>query len=244
MKCPGQDSRYWKPGAIYEVSCPKCGTTVEFFKDDPTRKCSGCGHRFINPELDFGCAAYCEYAEQCIGNLPAEVLSQKQDLLKDRVAIEVKRSLRGDFKRVGRAMRTARYAEKICRGEGANPAVVLSAAHLINLGLPGTNGAASDAGAENAEKARELLSRLGADNKIVEEVSDIVRRHHRPEAEESLNFKVVYDADAIAGMEEEMKENGADSIETTDASFSGLKTDSGRKLAQELLSRSIEGSRR
>jgi len=37
MKCPGQDSQYWKPGAVFEVKCPKCGTEVEFFKDDPTR---------------------------------------------------------------------------------------------------------------------------------------------------------------------------------------------------------------
>ena len=25
MKCPGQDSRYWKPGAIFEEKCPECG---------------------------------------------------------------------------------------------------------------------------------------------------------------------------------------------------------------------------
>ena len=34
MKCPGQDSRYWKPGAIFEALCPECGAGVEFFKDD------------------------------------------------------------------------------------------------------------------------------------------------------------------------------------------------------------------
>jgi hypothetical protein len=31
MKCPGQDSQYWKPGAIFETKCPKCGAEVEFF---------------------------------------------------------------------------------------------------------------------------------------------------------------------------------------------------------------------
>jgi|GEM_PF-6526355 len=34
MKCPGQDSRYWKPGAIFGAKCPECGGEVEFFKDD------------------------------------------------------------------------------------------------------------------------------------------------------------------------------------------------------------------
>ena len=60
MKCPGQDTQYWKPGAIFEEKCPECGAAVEFFKDDTTRKCPKCGHRFLNPKLDFGCAAYCQ----------------------------------------------------------------------------------------------------------------------------------------------------------------------------------------
>jgi len=37
MKCPRQDSRYWKPGAIFEARCPECGNDVEFFKGDTTR---------------------------------------------------------------------------------------------------------------------------------------------------------------------------------------------------------------
>ena len=36
MKCPGQDSQYWKPGAVFDVKCPECGNEVEFFKDDKT----------------------------------------------------------------------------------------------------------------------------------------------------------------------------------------------------------------
>ncbi|MCP4665624.1 MAG: phosphohydrolase, partial [Deltaproteobacteria bacterium] len=110
MKCPGQDSRYWKPGAIFDAKCPKCGNEVEFFKDDTTRLCKNCGHRFLNPGMDFGCASYCQYAEQCIGNLPPELIAQKENLLKDRVAIEMKRYFKQDFKRIGHATRVARYA--------------------------------------------------------------------------------------------------------------------------------------
>ena len=28
MRCPGQDSRYWKPEAIYNVPCAKCGSLI------------------------------------------------------------------------------------------------------------------------------------------------------------------------------------------------------------------------
>ena len=105
MKCPGQDSRYWKPGSIFEADCPECGKIVEFFKDDTTRKCNHCGHRFANPKLDFGCAAYCKFADQCIGTLPAEMLAKRDDLLKDRIAIEMKKYFGKDFKRIGHASR-------------------------------------------------------------------------------------------------------------------------------------------
>ncbi|MBW2035163.1 MAG: HD domain-containing protein, partial [Deltaproteobacteria bacterium] len=135
MKCPGQDMQFWKPGSIFETKCPKCGNEVEFFKDDPTRKCPKCGHRFLNPSLDFGCASYCQYAEQCIGDLPPELLAQKEDLLKDRVAIEMKRYFKQDFKRVGHAIRVARYAEQIGREEGGNLAVILCAAYLHDIGV-------------------------------------------------------------------------------------------------------------
>ena len=103
MKCPGQDTRYWKPDAVFEVACPQCGKDVEFFKDDTARRCKHCGHRFVNPKMDFGCASYCPYAEQCLGDLPPELLARQEDLLKDRVAIEMKRHFGQDFKRIAHA---------------------------------------------------------------------------------------------------------------------------------------------
>ena len=69
MKYPGQDMRYWKHDAIFEVKCPQCRTAVEFFKDDPFRICSQCGLIFSNPKLDYGCASYCKYAEQCLAGI-------------------------------------------------------------------------------------------------------------------------------------------------------------------------------
>jgi len=70
MKCPGQDTRYWKSGDIFEEKCPGCGQFLEFFKDDSSRKCKNCGKRVLNPKIDFGCAAYCEHADQCLKELP------------------------------------------------------------------------------------------------------------------------------------------------------------------------------
>ncbi len=84
MKCPGQDSRYWKGDAIYEMKCPHCGVTMEFFKDDPVRRCSNCGKQVPNPRLDFGCATYCPYAKECLGSITfGNSESQHEDNAKD-----------------------------------------------------------------------------------------------------------------------------------------------------------------
>ena len=117
MKCPGQDSRYWKPDAIFSVPCLVCDKPVEFFRDESTRRCKNCGHKMVNPRMDFGCAAYCNFAEQCLGELPSELIAQKKDLLKDRVAIEMKHYFKKDFKRIGHATKVARYAEQIVKEE-------------------------------------------------------------------------------------------------------------------------------
>ena len=98
MKCPGQDMQYWNEKAIFEVQCPKCDKQVEFYKDDTSRKCGNCGNRFINPKMDFGCASYCQFAEQCLGTLPEEFKQGLDNLLKDKVAVAVKRHFGSDFK--------------------------------------------------------------------------------------------------------------------------------------------------
>ena len=72
MKCPGQDKRFWKADDIKQADCPKCGSGVEFFKDDRSRKCEKCGTRFKNPYLDIGCMEWCKYAKECINFMDDE----------------------------------------------------------------------------------------------------------------------------------------------------------------------------
>ncbi|MBW2177550.1 MAG: HD domain-containing protein [Deltaproteobacteria bacterium] len=236
MKCPGQDSRYWKPGAIFNEKCPKCGNSVEFFKDDTARKCGQCGHRFINPKMDFGCASYCEFAEQCMGTLPPELLAEKEDLLKDRVAIEMKRYFKTDFKRIGHATKVARHAERIGKMEAGNLAVILCAAYLHDIGIHAAERKHDSTAAKHQEQegppiAREILEKLGAKEALIDEVCDIVGHHHHPREEESVNFKVLYDADLIVNLEEKLKEKPKQGEELEDLIAKAFLTDSGKKVA-------------
>jgi hypothetical protein len=240
MRCPGQDSRYWKPGAIFEARCPRCGSDIEFFKDDTTRLCKNCGHRLVNPNMDFGCASYCQYAEQCVGSLPPELLAQKENLLKDRVAIEMKRYFQQDFKRIGHATRVARYAEKIGKKEGGNLAVVLTAAYLFQIGTADAEirrqrGNDSNRGLEGPPVVRHLLMKLGARDEMIEEVSNIVAHHHPPKLGDSVNQRIVYDADVIVNLEEREKETPKGLKALAEEIESLLLTEAGKDLAKEVL---------
>ena len=239
MKCPGQDTLYWKSDAIFEVKCPECSKDVEFFKDDTARKCEHCGHRFPNPKMDFGCAAYCQYAAQCIGDLPPELLRQKDDFLKDRVAIEMKKYFKRDFKRIGHATRVARYAESIGKSEAGNMAVILSAAYLHDIGIHEAEKKHGSTAPKYQELegppiAKEILNKLGANEELINEVCDIVGHHHHPRTEETLNFKVVYDSDLIENLSEKHKEKPLERERLVKIVEKSFLTPSGRKEAEKI----------
>ena len=240
MRCPGQDSRYWKPEAVYNVPCAKCGSLLEFFKDEPTRRCKKCGHKMVNPKMDFGCAAYCKYAEQCLGDLPPELIAQKQDLLKDRVAIEMKHFFKQDFKRIGHATKVARYAEQIAKEEKGEPAIVLTAAYLHDIGIKEAEARYESNEAKYQEElgppiARDILTKLGATPGLIDEVCDIIGHHHHPRPEETMNFKALYDADLIVNLEEGMGNGSRDPEKLKTLIEKNFLTETGRQLARKAL---------
>ncbi len=237
MKCPGQDSRYWKPGSIFETDCPQCGILVEFFKDDPTRKCGSCGHKFVNPNMDFGCAAYCRFADQCIGELPPELMAERQELMKDRIAVEMKKYFSKDFKRIGHATRVARHAEAIAGEAGGDLAVVLSAAYLQEIGIHEARRKHNSDDRqfiqmEGPAVAREIMEKAGAREEMTETVCDIISGNCSPENE--INCKIVSDAIRIATMEEENKGKIVEPAEVKETYKKQLQTESAKKRAEKL----------
>jgi hypothetical protein len=207
MKCPGQDMKYWKNDAIFDADCPKCGSSIEFYKDDTTRKCSHCGHRFVNPKMDFGCASYCQFAEQCLGTLPEEFSGSREDLLKDKVAVEMKRYFQTDFKSIRQATNAARYAENIGKAEGGNLAVILCAAYLHSTGI---------------ETARSILQKVGASEPMIAEICEILQSQPSPSQDDPLSAKIIHDALTIKQFQEDLKENQ-------------IKTEAGQEIIEHQL---------
>jgi len=82
--------RYWKPGDIFTVNCPSCGAEIEFFKDEPALLCRACQTEVRNPKIDLGCAKWCRFAEQCVGQAGGEAM---QASLIDRLTVAVERAM-------------------------------------------------------------------------------------------------------------------------------------------------------
>ena len=83
--------------------------------------------------------------------------------------------------------------------------------------------------------AREILTKLGAEEGIIEEVCDIIGHHHTPRDDESVNFKVIYDADLIVNLEEKQKESPTPPEHLEKIIGKSFLTKSGKELARKVL---------
>lgn len=236
MICPGQDTRYWKPGDIFEVDCPRCGSKLEFFKDESARRCRSCQTMVANPRMDFGCAAYCKYAEQCLGEMTPDLLAKRKDLLKDRVAVEMKKYFRQDFQSISHAMKVSRYAEQIASDEKADLAVVISAAYLHAIACPEGETSAPAPGpvCGGLGTVQALLTPLGPGEEFIDDVLDTIKSlWEREGSPKSKNAQILCDAHAIATAQEK-QERESNTGRGLSAAF---HTQAGERLGAKLLSK-------
>ena len=243
MRCPGQDPMFWKPDDVFEISCPKCGYGIEFFKFDAKRKCR-CGHVIVNPKIDFGCAEWCPYGDSCIEGLPEEMKAktreEKNNRLRERIFSEMKKYFGTDTKRVNHALKVAQFAEEILKIEGGHPLVVLGAAYLHDIGVKRAEerkGIASEGDQERDGKAvaEEILMKLNVQRTIVSEICDIIGHYHHPRERETLNFQILYEADWLVNL----GENGLlkDPEKVQEIIAKNFKTMTGKKMVTELVNR-------
>ncbi len=220
MKCPGQDMKYWKNDAIFDVNCPQCGTSIEFYKDDTTRKCSNCHHRIVNPKMDFGCASYCQFAEQCLGTLPEEFIGSREDLLKDKVAVEMKRYFQTDFKSIKLATNAARHAESICKSEGGNLAIILCAAFLHSTGIVA---------------ARSILQKVGASDPMILEICGLLESQAHLQEDSPLHAKIIHDALLLKQFQNDLKKSSIEAESKLQHIEERLFTESAKTIAKALM---------
>jgi len=229
IRCPGQDQRFWKPGDIFEVKCPACGQAVEFFKDEPKLKCRNCGQIVANPKIDLGCAEWCQYAEQCLGI--------QVGAIRERLIGEMREVFGTDKRRIDHALAVLDYAEQIQAREGGDPLVVKAAAILHDIGIVEAERKHGSAAGKYQEIegppiARAVLERQGVPADSVEHICKIIANHHSAKDIDTVEFRIVWDADWLVNLAEEAaKMDQAKLKRIIDKTF---KTETGRKKAYEI----------
>jgi putative nucleotidyltransferase with HDIG domain len=191
--------------------------------------------------MDFGCAQWCQYAEQCVGGISEEAKArqkaEQKDLLKERISFEMKNYFGTDFKRVNHSLKVARYAEHILKVEGGNPLVVLGAAYLHDIGIHEAERKYKSTSGEYQERegpaiAGQILERLDVQKEVIDEICDIIGHHHHPGDKETLHFQMVFEADWLVNIDEEGMSKDRGRVEKVIEKV--FKTATGKRLAREL----------
>lgn len=216
--CPGQDTRYWRPGDIFEITCASCGSAVEFFKDDVRRRCHGCGALVQNPKITLGCAQWCEHAKACLGYDPKEALAEADEAttsLLDQLLQAAREALEGDQDRLDSALSVTEEAEALLRSEAADHRVVLASALL---------------GEVEGERRRALLEGLDFEKGIVKEVEGVIRGD---EGADERSRRLLSDARSLVDLRGALR-SGAEQ-EALTLLKARLQTEAGRARGEQLL---------
>jgi hypothetical protein len=198
MRCPGQDRRYWTEDAVFEVPCPECGKSVELFKDETSARCTGCGHRFRNPGIDFGCAQWCALAEQCLGLVPErDADSQSKEGALAGVLIQrLSEIFASDVSRLARSLKVYHYAKELVPKLPADPRITLAAALLSGLCVRSLD-EPQTATADGSDKAQQILQEIGVDENTTARVHEILACYETGKVLDCVEFHIVHDAHTL-----------------------------------------------
>jgi HD superfamily phosphodiesterase len=167
------------------------------------------------------------------------LVSKQEELLKNKLAREIKLYFAQDEPRIAHATKVVYYAEQIMQKEKGDPVVVFSAAYLHDIGIVEAGEKPSSTVSLYEELgsklARNILEKLGAEEDLIEEVCDIIAHHHHPREEETINFKCLYDADTIVNLEDKIKEQKISPEKVKEIIEKKFFTDTGKELAKKVL---------
>jgi len=228
MKCPGQDRRYWTEDAVFEVPCPQCGANVELFKDEGSGRCRKCGHRFLNPGADFGCAKWCALAQECVGFAPERQtsLGAGEGALAARLIQALKEQCADQQALLAEAMAVFQQAKELAAKEGGDPRVVLAAALLLGSDR---SDIAQGQSLPPRPNARQILDRVGLDGPTTDRIWQIVDAFRQGAAMDTLEYRIVGDAAALARL------SPADADVSAEDLAGRFRTEAGRAKALALL---------
>jgi hypothetical protein len=157
--------------------------------------------------------------------------------MKDKLINKMKEIFGDDWKRINHALAVLEYAERIQVAEGGDETVVIAAAILHDIGihqaeLKYKSAAGKYQEIEGPPIAEKILNDNGFNSEKIEHVCKIIANHHSAKNIDTLEFRVIWDADWLVNIPDECGAMGKNKLKE----FIGriFKTDTGRQIAREL----------
>jgi HD superfamily phosphodiesterase len=157
--------------------------------------------------------------------------------MKDKLIQKMKDVFGDDQKRIGHALAVLKYAEQIHAVEGGDATVVTAAAILHDIGIhQAEQKYGSSAGKyqeiEGPPIAGKILNDDGFDSAKINHVCKIIANHHSAKNIDTLEFRVVWDADWLVNIPDECGSMNESKLKEFISRI--FKTQTGRQIAKEL----------
>ncbi|MCL5408531.1 MAG: HD domain-containing protein [Candidatus Omnitrophica bacterium] len=235
FKCPGSIGlRQPKPE---EIKCPSCGTEVEIWTDEVKVICPDC-KSLIRREIDLSCLEWCKYGKECVGQQVYNTYMENKKLtIKEKLIKELEEYFGRDTKRIIHAKNVLNFAEELLKNEKADWQIVIPASILHDIGIKVAEEKYGSSDGHYQEKegpeiARKILLKYGLKKEDVEEICNIIAHHHCPGEIDSNNFKVLYDADRLVNLKDEVDTKDKDRLKKLiDKIF---LTETGKQMAKKI----------
>jgi HD superfamily phosphodiesterase len=130
-------------------------------------------------------------------------------MLKDYLLKELREYFGVDAKRINHAEKVLGFAEILLEHEPADWAIVVPASILHDIGIKVAEEKYGSAAGHHQEKegpeiARSILLKTELDIEKIDEICQIIGHHHSPGKINTRNFMVLYDADWLVNLKDEV----------------------------------------
>lgn len=235
FECPG--SKTIRQPLPEFIKCPFCSQELEIWTDEIKAVCSQCKKTVMRDQAT-SCLEWCSYAKECVGDQVYDnFMKNKSVSIKEKLLKELEDYFAEDIKRINHAKKVMGYAEELLRQEKADWYIVIPASILHDVGIKAAEEKYGSSAGHHQEKegpaiARKILLKIGLSKKNIDEICEIIAYHHSPGKVDTQNFKVLYDADWLVNLKDEVDTKDKEKLGTTiDKVF---LTETGKKLAKEI----------
>ncbi|OGW78481.1 MAG: hypothetical protein A3I73_05565 [Omnitrophica bacterium RIFCSPLOWO2_02_FULL_45_16] len=235
FECPG--SGQIKRPSPENIKCPFCSQDVEIWTDEIEAVCPNC-KRPVTRVQEQSCLEWCGYAKECVGeNKYSAYMKNRAMTVKDKLLKELEEFFGNDIKRIEHAKRVLSFSEEMLKSEKADWNIVIPASILHDVGIKiAENKYGSAAGnyqeMEGPPVARAILLKVGFKKENIDEICQIIAHHHSPGKVNTRNFKILYDADWLVNLKDEVDMKDKEKLSAMiDKIF---LTETGKKIAMRI----------